>query len=454
MPYPGEFAHYKPLHRIVENERVRKLLGEYEVRDASDRVDALQALNPIHIELNNWTPNHLIAIDGSHSEVDIKNGFPGAEASYITVAAVIIDVAKLKELDQKRPISPKAFRSTERAQSIDCALPGCNVVKKGEIAAKASLRRAIFEVFQAIKLFSDGESLLDTYEALLKYKPMTERSQDCPYEDCPDEREYIRGEKQYFCSCDLSRMLYSTDALRIHERMNPAGSNGAIFGEIMQTWEAIVIIHILRYLEQKQYLSSLRRLAIILDGPLAIFGQPAWISQAIIKELSRINELAKKVNKQDILLMGVEKSGMFVEHFENLDKKEEGGFGNIPKQSVGLLTDSYIKENIVFSSNSKSSKIYGEATYFGRKFFYKTSSGARLVGSLPFLSDYHRDMNTANTEQYPRLQDAVSLLNQLVSSRFSNAITPLVSANSEAAIPLNIGKKVLEKLAKEIMQGK
>ena len=146
MPYEGEFANYSPLRRLVESERVNKLLGSYKIRNTSDQLESLQSLNPIKLQPGDWTPNYLIAIDGSHAEVDIKNGFPGAEASYVTVASVILDVAKIKQLDQQRPVNPKEFRTTEKAESIDCALPGCNIITEGESSAEASLRKSIFEV--------------------------------------------------------------------------------------------------------------------------------------------------------------------------------------------------------------------------------------------------------------------------------------------------------------------
>ena len=210
--------------------------------------------------------------------------FPGAEASYVTVASVILDVAKIEKLDRERPVNPKEFRATEKAESIDCALPGCNIITDGENSAKASLRKSIFEVFGSVRMSSEGESLLDTYEALLKYKPITERKQECPYEDCL--KEYQRGNGKYTCPCELSRSLYSTDALRIHERMNPAGTNGAIFAEIMQVWERIWVVHILRTLEAKNWLSSLRRLAIVFGWPPCCFrtaclDQPIYLSRAI-----------------------------------------------------------------------------------------------------------------------------------------------------------------------------
>jgi len=49
MPYEGEFAHYKPLRRLVESERVNKLLGSYRVRSSADRADALETLKPIQM---------------------------------------------------------------------------------------------------------------------------------------------------------------------------------------------------------------------------------------------------------------------------------------------------------------------------------------------------------------------------------------------------------------------
>lgn len=449
MPYEGEFAQYKPLRRLVESERVKKLLGGYRVQSSTELANALEILKPLQIQPSDWMPTWIIGIDGSHAEVDIKNGFPGAEASYITIASVLLNVEKIRELDQRRPVNPVEFRATEKAESIDCALPGCNVISEGENSAKNSLRKSIFEVFQSTQMSAEGESLLDTYEALLQYKPLTNSPQKCPYEDCPGERDFRLGMSQYTCPCTFKRSLYSTDALRIHERMSPAGSNGAIFGEIMQVWERVWVVHILRTMESKKWLSSLSRVAIILDGPLAVFGQPAWISQAIYRELSRINTAVRKVTGgRDLLLIGVEKTGSFVQHFEDLDKNESGEFGVFPNQTVGLVNDSYIKQNIIFSD---STRLYGDATYFGRKLLYKTKSGARIVATLPFLSEEHKDTRTADPSQYPRLADAIGLLDQIVSSRFPNAIVPLVSANAEAAIPLRLGNKVLEKLAKELM---
>ena len=54
-------------------------------------------------------PNDPLAIDGSHQEELVEKGYPGAEISYVTAAVVLTDVAKVRELDKKRPIDQSLF---------------------------------------------------------------------------------------------------------------------------------------------------------------------------------------------------------------------------------------------------------------------------------------------------------------------------------------------------------
>lgn len=451
MPYEGEFAQHRSVQRLVQNQRIQQLLGAFRIQHHSTGRDSIKPLALEELPHSSWSPNWVLAVDGSHIEVKVENGYPQAEASYITVASVLLDLAKIRQLDQNRPVDPHEFRKTEHAQSIDCALPSCNVVFEGDQSARDSLRHGLFDVFTEHRMSPDSESLLETYQTLLAYKP-GQREQRCPYEDCPFSKSYVPQDGRFACSCPLRRPVYSTDALRIHEGMNLEGTNGAMFAEIMQVWERVWIVHFLRTLEGKRWLHILKDMAIILDGPLAVFGHPAWLSHAISRELQRLNDLVRTATDgQDILLLGIEKTGSFVQHFEDLDRQSGGEFGRLSSQSVILIDDQYIKQHII---SSDSVKPYGLDTYFGRKFLYKTKSGARIVGSVPFLSDSDLDTSQAKAQQFPRLGDALRLLNQLVSSRYPNALSPLVSAHAEAAIPLNLGGKVLEKLAKDLMHGK
>ncbi|WP_420628755.1 DNA double-strand break repair nuclease NurA [Candidatus Leptofilum sp.] len=458
MPYEGELAGYEPLRRVANTERIKTLLGRSKVRDNKQSVTHLPKIERASIEPSKYEPSMVIAIDGSTIPVEVETGYPGAEMGYVTVASVFIDLEKARKLDEQRPVNPVEFRKTQSPESIDSAFPGCNVIVDKEISAKSSLRKVLYELMESVRIFEDGESLLDTYEALLAFKPdRNEDKQKCPYygqydNNCIDEKQKFRNQKRaYYCHCMYGRPLYSTDALRIHEGMHPDSTNQSVFTEIMQILERLWIVHILRNLEAKGWMAILRKVAMVVDGPLAVFGHPAWLSHAIKMELNRLNEAAKEfTDEQDILIIGIEKTGAFVNHLTQIDYfVPEKKRNIIPEQTAYLLTDDYIKRNIVYS---ESKRPYGRQTYFGRKFFYKTRSGALLVATLPFLNEAHEDLAQAHPSQFPRLADAMALLDQLVSVQHPNSLSPIITAHAEASIPLNLGKRVLEKMARELMR--
>lgn len=453
MPYEDEFAHYKPLKRVAENEQVTALLKRARPLLPSSESIPLKTISLAELKPSGWAPDFVLAVDGGRSEVSVRNGYPSAAIGYIAVASVLLDVAKMRRLDTRRPVDPREFRTIEDVSSVDCALPGCNVVTGTELNATHSFRRELFEVFKTKKMPEASEAILDTYEVLLADKPIGEtRQQRCPYEDClQPAREYQRGCGEYTCPCPHARTLFSTDALRIHESMKPEGSNESMFTETMNVLERIWMVYFLRTLEKENLLPVLQRVAIVMDGPLAVFGAPAWLSTEIRKELSRINDEAKKATRDsefDLLLLGIEKTGAFMDHLTDLDKGIRGELDALPRQSVMLLSDDYIKQRIIFSASDRA---YGRNTYFGRKAFYKTASGALIVFNSALLNEDHRDLKRADPSQFPRLADTMSLLDALVSARYKNAVIPLISAHAEAAIPLNLGKRVLEKLARQLM---
>ncbi|MDE2599052.1 MAG: hypothetical protein KGL40_05460, partial [Rhodocyclaceae bacterium] len=183
-------------------------------------------------------------------------------------------------------------------------------------------------------------------------------------------------------------------------------------------------------------------------------------------ELARINAIVREKTDSDILVFGIEKTGRFFDHWCRLDTKsrrdfdkerehagaaDDEGFiaiepGRLPKQSVLLVKDDYIKRYVV---PSESTKPHGKDTYYGRPFLYKTTTGAMIVGISAILNEAGDERSTANLDQFPRLPDVLDLLDLLVSMRYPNAVIPLIAAHAEAAIPLQMGEKVLDKLARE-----
>ncbi len=446
MPYEGEYATYRPLHRIAECQSVKSLLSRSKLLEAEG--DA-SAPTPTDAPLQTTTiPKFILAVDGSYAEVDVKNGYPGAKVGYCTAASVLLDLHRIDELDTERPVDPTEFRKTEQAASVDAALPGSNVVTRSQGSARASFREELYDRFADTVIDEDdGRSLLSTYEALLALKP-TSNPQSCPYKEshgCTGKITIGLGRTN--CST-CGRPIYSTDALRIHERFQDIGTNGEAFGLVMQVIERLLVIHFLRCFERRDLLHRLTSLAFFVDGPLAVFGPPAWLSAAISQELKRMNQLVQTRTGQDLLMLGIEKTGAFVQHFEEIDQTETPGQSLFACRQYILLTDGYIKERIL---QSESHKRYGEDTYFGRKFFYKTQSGARIVATIPFLTDAQDTIDSDDISLYPRFAAVCTLLDHVVSSRYANAVSPLIAANAQAAIPLQLGSKVLTQLARALL---
>jgi len=446
MPYDGEYAGYRPLRRIAETARVQQLLRRSRVLPAESLgtpaapVSAPAAPDSL--------PEFTVAVDGSYAEVDVRNGYPGAKVGYCSVASVLVNLREVDRLDESRPADPVEFRRTEEAASVDAALPGCNVITRDHTAARDSFREAVFDVLHdAIVDEDDRTPLLDTYEALLVFKP-GQRPQVCPYDYDGCEEHFAVPRGLSACACPRRRPTYSTDALRVHERFNDTGTNGEAFGAVMQIWERVLLVHLLRCFERREWLDRASRLAFFLNGPLAVFGPPAWLSAAIQTELQRLNAKVRALTGNDLVILGVEKSGAFVTHFDEVDQMEDNSRRFSPR-SYFMLTDHYIKERVIFSDSPKR---YGADTYFGRKFFYKTASGARIVASIPFLTPEQDTIATADVTLYPQFATACALLDKLVTSRFPNALAPLVSAHAQAAIPLHLGAKVLQQLARALMR--
>lgn len=449
MPYENEFASYRPLGRIAESESVRSLLRKSKpFRPTTDDSDTV--ITPIEApSAGECVPDLVVAIDGSHAEVDVKNGYPGAKVGYCTVASVLLNLGRVNALDENRPVDPALYRETEESSTIDAALPGSNVVTRDHVSARDSFREAIYDILEETVVDEeDRASLLDTYEELLSLKPES-KAPACPYEADECDQHFLVGPGLASCHCDRRRAIYSTDALRIHERFHDTGTNGEALGEVMQVWERLLLVHMLRCFERREWLPQMGRLAFVVDGPLALFGHPAWLSAAISSELKRINAAARSHASCDLLIVGVEKGGAFVEHFNEIDQTEEPGEELFPPRTVFVPSDAYIKKRIIYSDSPKR---YGKDTYFGRKLFYKTSSGARIVATTPFLWNEQDNLDPIRVELYTQLGPTCALLDRLVSSRFPNALSPIISAHAHAAIPLNLGAKVLQQLARALMR--
>ncbi len=62
------------------------------------------------------------------------------------------------------------------------------------------------------------------------------------------------------------------------------------------------------------------------------------------------------------------------------------------------------------------------------------------------------DIAAEDISKYPSFSTVCATLDRLVSSRFPNSVGPIVTAHSHAAIPLLLGTKVLQQLARALVK--
>jgi hypothetical protein len=440
---------YEPLRRLLSDSKIQELQSQIRINNNIEDTNwDEETIKLADLEHSNWEPKLLIAIDGDYSKSIIQNGYPGAEIGYITVSTVVILLDQVRELEKEQFIDPIKFRETEQPTSIDSLFVGCNVVLQGEDSAKSSMRKILYNEFEKIRVFNNTETLLETYEYLLKARLEGGRASKCPHDNCEGDYEFNYGE--YKCkTCDGK--LYSTDALRLHELLNSSGTSGEMYGQIKETFKKLQLVHLLRSFEQEpKYFSLLRDIAFFIEGTLAVFSTASWLAKPIRVELERLNSKVNEEFGSSLIVLGIERTGSFVNHFSDVDTMKNGSINNFPNQSVFLLTNDYIKKHIVF--NDKPGYIYLEDTSFGRKIFYKTKAGHRVVASIATYNNYQSNLETAFPAQFPRLIDILQLLDKLVSNRYENSVTPLATAHAEAAIPLNLVKSIFDKIAKQIKE--
>ena len=385
------------------------------------------------------------ALDGSSVTQRVQNGFPGAECSLVMLSVVFIDISKLAGIGSDEIPSPRIFHEMDRAHTLDAVLPGSNVVRKRD-AADTPRRYFRATVFDALggRLDEHHETLVETMRRIA-----AGRSADieCPVDDC--HRRYAGGRNAHPCGCPRAETMFETDTLRFHERFNDVGPNGEVHGEVRHVLEVLSLVNILRFFEKLERIHFLRDCVFVLDGPLAVFGQPAWLAPLIRAEIIRISASVRAATGGDLLVMGIEKSGQYVAHFEDLDWTDADGPRSKFAPGTALIPDArYVNRNIVF--RPEASKPSGVDTYFGRKVFYKTRAAAHAVLNVAMSNAASTDFTNTSMAAFPRLGDALNVLDHLSTYLYQDGFMPLVRAHAHAAIPLRRGTDIIKGLFGEV----
>ena len=474
MPYEGERAGYRPLERIVNSPQVRGLLARskrWQRESSNHPAEPRDAPCP-----DRALPDHVIAFDSSWQETPAgelqKDVYPSARVGYVTFSSVLLKMGELNKISKNRPMEPARYRRTRDESTTPVALPGANLITGDNPSARTSFRSELYEMLAADAdkpQTNDGaaaeESLLSTYERLMDARGFNTPTK-CPYSksdiDLPGqetcglsggggaERRIPIPKGESKCPCHNGLPIWSTDAMRAHERFVDDGDNGNQFGVVAQVLERLELLRYLHVIESNdRLLSNAHRVAFVIDGQLAVFGGPAWMAKALQTEIQRVNAKAREYTGQDMIIVAVEKTGRFVDHFDLIDKTDAPGVQRFRPRQLMMPTNDYITARV---APNETDRTYGSATHFGRKLFYKAANGYRLVLTTAFMNEEQSDLDRADLSLYPSLGRICALLDEVTSSQSPNSLMPIRLAHHAAAIPIHPSVSVLQNLAERLMR--
>lgn len=465
MPYNNEYANKSSHFDIVKSDDIKeflntaKYLEEPSEETTKEICRGFKSLEEKSTPAN--LPNKIIATDGSFYEASINKHLPSSKVGYIKIGCLLIDLDKFNSLNVYNSKFVDPFKVAELQNdnsSITFPMPSANIIAKGKDSVADSFRFYIDK--HLLDYRSDKNnyktSLRTTLFKLASLRPDTNNTDDkmyihrCP--SCKEKNIEISDiEEQQYCN-NCGKEIYPSDILRIWEEVTEYQANGGPISRFMMVLEHLMPIHYLRIIKEfnpELSASIFNNLAFILDGPLAVFGTSAWLHRSIMKYIYFINSEQRKKGLNDILFIGIQKTGQIVEFVKTINNY-------LDDNTIFLIDDDFRYKYITFSK-SQSKNGFGFETYYGQDFIYKTKTSRNFIFSLPFPFNNKNEnfnKNKIDLKKYKNLNRAVKLIDSFECDLFENSVIPVALAHRYTAISLKPGSKVLDLLTEEELNSK
>ncbi len=450
MPYKGERASKGGHTDIVKNPDVASFLQECEYMKVPSEEEGKEIAELYkEIELGGSLPEKIVASDASTYSEPINNNFPSTQIGYVKVSLVLIEINNYNGLYlDNRFVDPfKVAQLHKNSDAIAFTLPGSNIQYKGESSVANGFRRAVYEQFcsQNTQFSKTGDyNIKGTLYYLDRIidEPLLEVHK-CP--SCGYNEQTFSFDTNEVVNCpNCKENIYFTDSLRLHEQISDFGNSASAITRFMNVTEHLLMATLIRMMADN-YPEALSKMAFMIDGPLAIFGQPARVHARLMKFYFDVRQKLHSMNLSTPIIVGLQKTGQLAEHAEAINRYIE------PK-TFKLIDDTYRSKYIV--GFEKSSENFGHETYYGQDFIFKSASGKVFVIGIPYpfaKKNIKKEFakQKANVDTYKDiLSRTFKLIQHFEFELYENAVVPIALAHRHASISLVPGGKVLDMLSR------
>jgi hypothetical protein len=432
---PQELASKSSHIHIINDENVKAFLNSCNLPKSEDQI----LIDPKYI-LEIAPPkenkiNIIIAVDGGYTEVPVKKSFPSSTIAFFQYGALLLKISDLEEMSESPFISPEAIAKLKELQRLKLVLPTKNVSVKHSASLTESVRLTIFNFFRHEE--EKGEKMIETLYWLLFQKYGIEKPTyslaSCPICKFPNLKiNQIEIKDDYTFQCSkCNAKLYLTDVFRFHEVVDDEIGGGGMLGYLTNLVEQFIIIHTIKVI-LKHKPDLIKQTLFIKDGPLAFFGQTANMHDPM-RELIRFLVL-----KHDINLVGLEKSGAFVEHADEIRGKLMAG-------QVLLLCNKHIYKYIL-PGDPDNPEPYASTSYYSSKLIFKSKDEKIYVITIPTLDE--RVVMDPKPKDFHNLNQILFNVEKLRCDMYDNSLLPIAVVNKLVSLSNHPSAILLEKFAR------
>lgn len=459
MPYNKQYGSKTAHSDVVRNPDVQAFLKQCQpLREPSESES--KELVSCFVDPPTGNPDdslkYVIASDGSFYTSIIDKRLPSIQVCYLKFSTILIDMEEYLGLEDAKThmIDPFKVAAMQRNhEPLPLVLPLANFKLPEDDCVKSTFRRqmdAFLRSEQTCFIADDtATSLMSTLIELALLRPDSNappgriKVHQCPSAGCTNRNIYLDPDNSDHQCSVCGKPLFISDCLRLWEGVSDFHANQEPASRFMSYIEHLIPIHYLRFLEVEDP-ALLGELAILVDGPLAVFGNAAWLHQSIMKYIYHLKKRQWAAHKRAPIIIGLQKSGYVVEYMQLLSH-------HIPNDRIFSITDDF---RIEYLGVEKSGNGFGDETYYGQDFVYKSPSDRLFVFALAYPFPTKRavpnfQLEKVKIERYPELSVVLNLIMQLETELFHDALVPIALAHKFASISFKPGGRVLDILGRK-----